>query len=131
VVIDHVCRLVPEAIVSSGAISGLVTIRRVPALVLPTQPLAVLMSPRSHPRKLLREAVDDAALLAVDALDLPGYLPYHLTRAELLVRTGRTVEAREAYDGALALATNAVEREHVARRRARAAPPASAAPSGG
>jgi RNA polymerase sigma-70 factor (ECF subfamily) len=73
----------------------------------------------------------DAALLAVDALDLPGYLPYHLTRAELLVRTGRTVEAREAYDGALALATNAVEREHVARRRARAAPPASAAPSGG
>ncbi|MCW2725459.1 MAG: polymerase subunit sigma-24 [Frankiales bacterium] len=71
------------------------------------------------------------ALLAVDALDLPGYLPYHLTRAELLVRTGRTDDALEAYDRALALATNAVEREHLARQRARAAPPASAAPSGG
>ncbi len=53
----------------------------------------------------------------VDALDLPGYLPYHLTRAELLVRTGRTDDARGAYDRALALASNAVEREHVARRR--------------
>ncbi|MDQ3612379.1 MAG: RNA polymerase sigma factor [Actinomycetota bacterium] len=58
-----------------------------------------------------------AALLVVDALDLPGYLPYHLTRAELLVRTGRTDEARGVYDRALALASNAVEREHVARRR--------------
>jgi RNA polymerase sigma-70 factor, ECF subfamily len=69
-----------------------------------------------------------AALLAVDALDLAGYLPYHLTRAELLVRNGRTDQAREAYDRALTLATNEVEREHVARRRARTAPPASAAP---
>ncbi len=61
-----------------------------------------------------------AALLVVDALDLPGYLPYHLTRAELLVRTGRTDEARGVYDRALALASNAVEREHVARRRDKA-----------
>ena len=68
------------------------------------------------------------ALLAVDGLDLPTYLPYHLTRAELLVRTGRTPEAVEAYDRALALAGNAVEREHIARRRATAAPPAAAAP---
>jgi RNA polymerase sigma-70 factor, ECF subfamily len=69
-----------------------------------------------------------AALLVVEGLDLPGYLPYHLTRAELLVRTGRTAEAVEAYDRALALAGNAVEREHIARRRATAAPPAAAAP---
>jgi predicted RNA polymerase sigma factor len=43
-----------------------------------------------------------AALLAVDALDLPGYLPYHLTRAELLVWTGRTDEARRVRPGARA-----------------------------
>jgi RNA polymerase sigma-70 factor (ECF subfamily) len=64
-----------------------------------------------------------AALLEVDALDLPGYLPYHVTRAELLVRIGRTDEAREAYDRALALASNAVEREHLTSRRAEAAFP--------
>lgn len=58
-----------------------------------------------------------AALLVVDALDLPGYLPYHLTQAELPVWTGRTDEARGAYDQPLALASNAVQREHVARRR--------------
>ena len=59
-----------------------------------------------------------AALLAVDGLDLPAYLPYHLTRAELLLRTGRPGEARDAYDRALALASNGVEREHLVRRRA-------------
>ncbi len=58
-----------------------------------------------------------AALHAVDELDLPGYLPYHLTRAELLVRTGRTADALDAFDRALELVTNAVEREHLARRR--------------
>jgi RNA polymerase sigma-70 factor (ECF subfamily) len=62
-----------------------------------------------------------AALLAVEALDLPAYLPFHLTRAELLVRTGRADEARAAYDQALGLASNAVERDHLARRRAAAA----------
>ena len=59
-----------------------------------------------------------AALLAVDGLDLPAHLPYHLTRAELLLRTGRPGEARDAYDRALALASNGVEREHLVRRRA-------------
>jgi RNA polymerase sigma-70 factor (ECF subfamily) len=59
-----------------------------------------------------------AALLAVDGLHLPAYLPYHLTRAELLLRTGRPREARDAYDRALALASNGVEREHLVRRRA-------------
>ena len=59
-----------------------------------------------------------AALLATEALELPGYLPFHLTRAELLLRCGRRVEATQAYDRALALATNAVERAHVAQRRA-------------
>ena len=72
-----------------------------------------------------------AGLLAVDALDLPAYLPYHLVRAELLVRTGRPDDAREAYDRALALATNAVERRHVAGRRAAAGAAAPAPPAGG
>lgn len=60
-----------------------------------------------------------AALLAVQALDLPSYLPYHLAQAELLVRAGRHAEAREAYERALALAGNEVERDHITRRRAR------------
>ena len=72
-----------------------------------------------------------AGLLAAEGLQLPGYLPYHLTRAELLVRTGRVADAREAYDRALALSTNSVQRAHLERRRASAAPPAAAAPSGG
>jgi RNA polymerase sigma-70 factor (ECF subfamily) len=62
-----------------------------------------------------------AALMAVDALELPGYLPYHVTRAELLARTGRHDEARAAYDDALALAGNDVESEHLATRRAQLA----------
>ena len=62
-----------------------------------------------------------AALLAVESLELPGYLPYHLTRAELLVRAGRDDDARAAYDRALGLAGNGVERDHIARRRAVAA----------
>lgn len=65
-----------------------------------------------------------AALPVVDELDLASYLPYHLTRAELLLRSGRPEQALLAYDRALALVTNAVEREHVSRRRAHAAAPA-------
>ena len=58
-----------------------------------------------------------AALAEVDRLDLPAYPPYHVTRAELLVRLGRSTDARGAYDDALSLTTNAVERAHLARRR--------------
>jgi len=64
-----------------------------------------------------------AALAAVDELHLPDYHLFHSTRAELLTRLGRHAEAAEAYDAALALATNAAERsfladkERSARRR--------------
>ena len=51
------------------------------------------------------------ALAAVDALDLDGYHLLHATRADLLVRMGRTDEATEAYERALALTGNAVERK--------------------
>jgi RNA polymerase sigma-70 factor (ECF subfamily) len=42
---------------------------------------------------------------------------WHATRAELLRRLGRSAEAREAYDQALARSDNAPERTHLTRRR--------------
>ena len=58
-----------------------------------------------------------AGLALVDELDLGSYAPFHVTRAELLARSGRAAEAVEAFDAALGLTTNAVEREHLERRR--------------
>jgi RNA polymerase sigma-70 factor, ECF subfamily len=58
-----------------------------------------------------------AALAVVDVLDLRDYQPYQVTRAELLARLGRRGEAAEAYDLALALTANAVERAHLVLRR--------------
>ncbi|MGV9629171.1 RNA polymerase sigma factor [Streptomyces sp. NPDC003487] len=57
------------------------------------------------------------ALALVDALDLDGYHVLHAVRAELLRRLGRTVEAVEAYDRALALDPGPAERRHLERRR--------------
>ena len=59
-----------------------------------------------------------AALAEVDALGdrLTGYRLFHATRAELLRACGRSAEAREAGERALALATNPAERELLARR---------------
>jgi RNA polymerase sigma-70 factor (ECF subfamily) len=59
-----------------------------------------------------------AALDLLDPLDLAGYQPYHVVRAELLARAGRGGEARTAYDRALDLTTSDVERAHLTRRRA-------------
>jgi RNA polymerase sigma-70 factor (ECF subfamily) len=58
------------------------------------------------------------ALALVDQLDLPRYQHFHATRADLLRRLGRTAEAREAYDAALALTQNATEVAFLRRRRA-------------
>jgi RNA polymerase sigma-70 factor (ECF subfamily) len=57
------------------------------------------------------------ALTAVDRLDLHGYQPFHVVRAELLARLGRRPEADAAYGRSLGLTANAVEREHLSRRR--------------
>jgi len=57
------------------------------------------------------------ALADIDSLDLTSYQPYQVTRAELLVRLGRPDEAVAAFDRALALTTNDVEREHLTLRR--------------
>ena len=63
----------------------------------------------------------DAGLAAIDGLDLDAYPPFHISRAELLVRAGRPDDALVAYDRALDLVTNAVERRFLLERRALAA----------
>ncbi|HWL45684.1 MAG TPA: sigma-70 family RNA polymerase sigma factor [Ilumatobacter sp.] len=60
----------------------------------------------------------DAGLALLDELDLDTYGPYHVSRAELLRRTDRFTESRAAYDAALALTANAIEQDHLRRRRA-------------
>ncbi len=65
----------------------------------------------------IAQAGDPAAgLLAVDRLDLDGYLYFHSTRAELLRRLGRDSEAAAAYHRALELATTTPERRFLSRR---------------
>ncbi|WP_340538913.1 RNA polymerase sigma factor [Nocardioides sp. GXZ039] len=59
------------------------------------------------------------ALADVDRLGeaLEGYHPFHVTRAELLRRLGRSAEARAAYDVALGLIDNPAESAYLTRRR--------------
>lgn len=59
-----------------------------------------------------------AALAQVDPGVLGNYQPYHATRADLLARVGRRDEAMAAYDQAIELTTNLVERDFLARQRA-------------
>ena len=59
-----------------------------------------------------------AGLAVVDQLDLSDYHLFHATRADLLVRLGRTSEAVQAYDAALARAANPAEQRFLAERRA-------------
>ncbi len=58
-----------------------------------------------------------AALVLVDALDLPGYHMFHAIRADLLRRLGRVDEAAAAYDVAIAQTSNAAERDFLRRSR--------------
>jgi RNA polymerase sigma-70 factor (ECF subfamily) len=62
----------------------------------------------------------DVALGSMEGLSLDGYHLFHAARAELLVRSGRPREAVVAYDRALGLVTNPVERRYLAGRRAAA-----------
>ncbi len=68
-------------------------------------------------RRWSGRACGATALTDVNALPLDGYQPWHVARADLLDRLGRTGDGRRAYDEALALTTNAVERAHLERRR--------------
>ncbi len=63
------------------------------------------------------------ALAILDDLDLDNFHLYHAARADLLQRLHRDDEAAVAYDRALDLATNTVERDHLQRRRAELASP--------
>src|SRR4051812_12283368 len=62
------------------------------------------------------------ALAALEGVTLPGYHLLPATRADLLVRLGRTDEAAAAYDEAIALAGTDTERDFLRARRARLAP---------
>ena len=60
-----------------------------------------------------------AGLVIVDSIDgLDRYHLWHATKAELLVRAGRTSEARKHFEAALALTDNPAERAHLSRRSA-------------
>lgn len=61
------------------------------------------------------------ALALVHDLDLHGYHAWHATRADLLRRLGRSAEAREEYDAAIAATDNPAERAYLTRRRSQLA----------
>jgi RNA polymerase sigma-70 factor (ECF subfamily) len=60
----------------------------------------------------------DAGLALVDRLDLDGYQYFHSTRADLLRRLGRAIEARMEYERALELARTEPERRFLRGRAA-------------
>jgi RNA polymerase sigma-70 factor (ECF subfamily) len=57
-----------------------------------------------------------AALELIETLQLDGYHLFHAIRADLLQRLGRRDEAAVAYQAAIALTENAVEREFLETR---------------
>jgi RNA polymerase sigma-70 factor (ECF subfamily) len=61
----------------------------------------------------------EVAMAAVDRLEdkLADYHAYHVTRADLLRRLGRSQESRAAYDKAIELAGNTAEIAYLTRRR--------------
>jgi len=56
------------------------------------------------------------ALGQIDSLELDGFHVYHVVRADLLRRLGRTEDAVRAYHSAIALTQNAAERDFLARK---------------
>jgi RNA polymerase sigma-70 factor (ECF subfamily) len=62
-----------------------------------------------------------AALEVIDARRVETYQPYHAARADLLARAGRSAEAVAAYDRAIDLTANPVERRFLVEQRDRTA----------
>jgi RNA polymerase sigma-70 factor, ECF subfamily len=62
------------------------------------------------------------ALALLDQSPLSGYHVFHAVRAELLGRLGRTDDARVAYDQAIALTDNVIERQFMLAKRAQLRP---------
>jgi RNA polymerase sigma-70 factor, ECF subfamily len=56
-------------------------------------------------------------LSLVDDLPLTGYHAWHAARADLLRRLGRSAEASEEYDAAIAATQNSAERAYLSRKR--------------
>jgi RNA polymerase sigma-70 factor, ECF subfamily len=78
-------------------------------------------SPVVELNRAIAVAEDEGAhvgLELVDRLELDEFRYLHSTRADLLRRLGRTIEAREAYMRALELAHDAAERQLLERRLA-------------
>ncbi len=63
-------------------------------------------------------AAEGLAALEIVAATLDNYQPYHAARADLLARAGRRDEAIDAYDRAIGLTANTVERDFLVRQRA-------------
>jgi len=59
----------------------------------------------------------DVALALVDRLPLAGYHAWHAARADLLRRLGRSGEAKQEYDAAVAATQNSAERAYLTRKR--------------
>ncbi|MCU1587965.1 MAG: polymerase subunit sigma-24 [Frankiales bacterium] len=59
----------------------------------------------------------EVALALIDRLPLTGYHAWHAARADLLRRLGRTTEAKDQYDDAVAATQNTAERAYLARKR--------------
>lgn len=83
-----------------------------------TRPNAVVALNRSVAVAELRGPVEGLAALAeIDPSSLDNYQPYHATLADLLSRADRRDEARDAYDRAIELTTNTIERDYLVRQR--------------
>jgi RNA polymerase sigma-70 factor (ECF subfamily) len=59
----------------------------------------------------------EVALALVNRLPLTGYHAWHAARADLLRRLGRTAEAKESYDAAIAATQNSAECAYLTRKR--------------
>ena len=59
----------------------------------------------------------EVALSLVDRLPLDGYHAWHVARADMLRRLGRTTEAKASYDAAIAATQNSAERAFLSRKR--------------
>jgi len=59
----------------------------------------------------------EVALALVDRLPLAGYHAWQAARADLLRRLGRSAEARQAYDAAIAATNNTAESAYLSRKR--------------
>ena len=59
----------------------------------------------------------DVALAIIDRLSLTAYHAWHAARADMLRKLGRSAEARDAYDAAIAATGNTAERAYLSRKR--------------